>query len=186
MAELNKIYKNLKEDLQGFNKYKNYFLIKIDNKLMEMNKTIVDSYHRLVIEYSNLVIYIYKNNKKPRFKVPFKIIYGHFYNDDEMIQYKNVINNEIDNDIHLGHKEEIFKNELDQPIKYTNLKTIEKISKNLEEDYRIKSKVDDLYIKEDDNPLVNYEYDAEINKVTLNEKLRTEFNNEKNILTILV
>lgn len=178
---ISKVYKNLKNNLQEFDKYKNYFLIKCDQKLFELNEKIKNSYKKLIFKYEDLILYIYKNDKRPETFNPYKLIYGHFYDNDNLLQFKNVIDKKYDAKIHIGKKDDVLKNELGQPVKHNNFDTIMKISSNLYQNYYNNSGIKDLYTY-DVNSVVDYDYYKNI--ISINEPIKTEFNENENILTI--
>lgn len=189
---ISKVYKSLKKNLQKFDDYRNYFFIKIDQKIIEFNKQVAKLYKKVIFDYFNLelTLYIYKNRQKPALNNFTNIIYGHFYNDEDLIQYKETYDDgETRPKIHMGNKDELYKNESDQVIQHNDFDIVKNIENHLKEEYIEENGYDKLYIY-DQRPYVEHNhkelYNGLENVVFITDSdIKSEFDENKNILKLI-
>ena len=86
-------------DSKNFDSYPNYYAILVDKKTIELNKkTDKDHIENIYIKYSIdnlLLIYNYDKDSIVNHQNGYKIVYGHFYNNQNYFLFKKVHNNKI-------------------------------------------------------------------------------------------
>ena len=87
-------------DSRNFDLYKNVYAVYVDKEKLEYNRKIYqDEYEKLHINYVKerfeLLLFFNKLSDIKDFQNGYQIIYGHFYNKEDLFLYKNTRNGEI-------------------------------------------------------------------------------------------
>lgn len=164
-------------DTKNFDTSKNVYAVLIDNVKVKANTDKIESYDILNINIFHETFWMYFPIMEGSiFKTPYKIVYGHFYNNSDMFLYKDIHSGKI-----IGHSikktyiEKLYynKNKLLYNKSYKTLvQQLDHLKEKSKEDYQSKQLT------------INYIYDDETIEFNNSEKyISTYYDNECLILT---
>ena len=91
---LDNIYKNTKlEDINYLNKYNNYYIIKIDNKVVVLDLNYEEVYSKEIVRESDLPLVYRRNNLYYEEKIRKKnsLKYNYYSTDDESLVFSSTV-----------------------------------------------------------------------------------------------
>ena len=153
----------------GFDKFNNrYYIRKIENNIVY--NAIASTYKKLKYYYINQTLYIL-GLITTELKIPYKIVYGHFFNKENRLVYKNIVNDKV-------VKEKI--NTCDDSELYEENNII--VSSTLYEKIKkIYNKINVPY-KKTDVIIYDLHYDYDGNTLKINDELHSKY--ARNILQL--
>lgn len=175
---------NILYDSKNFDNSKNFYAVLTDKIKVKANKDSIDNYDILNLNITHETMWVYFSLiNSNEFKNPYKVIYGHFYNNSDMFLYKDIHSGKI-----IGHS--IKKTYIDKLYYNKNKLLYNRSYKTLVE------QLDKLFNKSKDeykNALsINYKYNDEtieiedmskyINTIYIDEYLILQNTKKTNII----
>lgn len=164
-------------DTRNFDTKNNYYAILVDKKQLKINKDIYEQGNdKLYVTYNNiqtLLVYVKIDSKDNIFENGYKIIYGHFYNDQNFFLFKN-LNKEgkiIGHKIHKVQKSELYSklNRLYFSNYYTDISRTS---------FLLNKQIKDTYTKDVPALEIKYDYIDNNEEIRFYSSIKTYFDIE--------